>query len=68
MACLPACNGAATAAFWYDWDADAWSRRGAIAFPDLMRVAIGPECVSVLQVKGKEKGVPAFRVLDYTGA
>jgi adenylate cyclase len=25
------------------------------------------EPVSVLQVKGKEKGVPAFRVLDYTG-
>jgi adenylate cyclase len=25
------------------------------------------EAVSVLQVKGKEKGVPAFRVLDYTG-
>jgi adenylate cyclase len=25
------------------------------------------EAVSTLQVKGKEKGVPAFRVLDYTG-
>ncbi len=26
------------------------------------------EAVSVLQVKGKEKGVPSYRVLDYTGA
>ena len=25
------------------------------------------EAVSVLQVKGKEKGVPSYRVLDYTG-
>ncbi len=33
--------------------------------------AAGPgfevEAVSVLQVKGKEKGVPSYRVLDYTG-
>jgi adenylate cyclase len=25
------------------------------------------EPVSVLQVKGKEKGVPTYRILDYTG-
>ncbi len=48
------------------------AKGGEVLASDVTVKRAGPgfkvEAVSVLQVKGKEKGVPAFRVLDYTGA
>jgi adenylate cyclase len=47
------------------------AKAGEILASEATVRAAGPgfevEAVSVLQVKGKEKGVPSYRVLDYTG-
>lgn len=48
------------------------AKAGEILASEVTIRSAGPgfkvEAVSVLQVKGKEKGVPSYRVLDYTGA